>query len=87
MLERVDRIERVARISRITNEHRFDSGRRRQDETGTFAAELARALNKKQEAPAIKKTELPEAYALELNSCGTHSLFYNSGLSLDVLLA
>lgn len=87
MLERVERIERVARVKGIANDnkHRFNSGRNRRDETGSFAEELKRVMNKKDEP--VKKTELPEAYALDLVNCGTHSLFYASGLSLDLLLA
>ena len=87
MLERVEKIARVARIKGITNDnkHRFDSGRNRREERGTFAEELHRVMNKKTEP--VKKTELPEAYALDLTNCGTHSLFYASGLPLDMLLA
>ncbi len=87
MLERVERIERVARVKGITNDnkHRFDSGRGRREETGSFAEELRRVMNKKT-AP-VKKTTVPEAYALELTSCGTHSLFYVGNLSLERLLA
>lgn len=87
MLERIERIERVARVKGVTNDnkHRFDSGRRRRDETGTFADELRRVMNRKP-AP-VNKTEIPEAYNLELTSCGTHSLFYASGLGLERLLA
>ena len=87
MLERVERIERIARVTGITNDnrHRFDSGRHRRDETGTFAEELRRAMNKK--AQSVKKIEIPEAYNLELTSCGTHSLFYSGGLGLERLLA
>ena len=87
MLERVERIERVARVTGITNDnkHRFDSGRHRRDESGTFAEELRRAMNKKP-AP-VNKSEIPEAYNLELTSCGTHSLFYVGGLGLERLLA
>ncbi|MBO4780454.1 MAG: hypothetical protein J5497_07450, partial [Selenomonadaceae bacterium] len=86
MLDRVERIERVARVNAVAhdNRHRFDSGRSRRDETGTFAEELRRVMNKKDEP--VKKTEIPEAYNLELTSCGTHSLFYASNLSLDRLL-
>ena len=87
MLERVERIERVARVRGVAqdNKHRFNSGRGRRDETSSFAEELRRVMNKKPEP--VKKTEIPEAYDLELTSCGTHSLFYASGLSLDMLLA
>ncbi len=87
MLERVEKIERVARIRGVAqdNKHRFNSGRGRRDETSSFAEELRRVMNKKTEP--VKKTEVPEAYNLELTSCGTHSLFYASGLSLDMLLA
>lgn len=87
MLDRVERIERVARVKGIAqdNRHRFNSGRNRRDETNSFAEELRRVMNKKT-AP-VKKIEVPEAYDLELTSCGTHSLFYASGLSLDMLLA
>lgn len=86
MLERVEKIARVARINGVAhdNKHRFNSGRNRREETGSFAEELRRVMNKK--AEPVKKTEIPEAYNLELNSCGTHSLFYASGLSLDRLL-
>ena len=86
MTERVEKIERIARIKGVTydNKHRFNSGRNSRDEGGTFAEELRRVMNKK--AEPVKKTEIPEAYDLELTSCGTHSLFYNSGLSLDMLL-
>ena len=87
MLDRVERIERVARVKGIAqdNRHRFNSGRNRRDETNSFAEELRRVMNKK--ASPVKKTEIPEAYELELTSCGTHSLFYASGLTLDMLLA
>ncbi len=87
MLERVEKIERVARIRGVAqdNKHRFNSGRGRRDETSSFAEELRRVMNKKTEP--VKKIEVPEAYNLELTSCGTHSLFYASGLSLDMLLA
>lgn len=87
MLDRVERIERVARVKGIAqdNKHRFNSGRNRRDETNSFAEELRRVMNKKS-AP-VKKTEVPEAYELELTSCGTHSLFYAGGLTLDMLLA
>lgn len=87
MLDRVERIERVARVKGVAhdNRHRFNSGRGKRDETNSFAEELRRVLNRKP-AP-VKKTEIPEAYNLELTSCGTHSLFYSSGLSLDMLLA
>ena len=86
MLDRIERIERVARVKGIAqdNRHRFNSGRNRRDETNSFAEELRRVMNKKT-AP-VKKIEVPEAYDLELTSCGTHSLFYASGLSLDMLL-
>ena len=86
MLDRVERIERVARVKGIAqdNKHRFNSGRNRRDETNSFAEELRRVMNKK--VAPVKKTEIPEAYDLELTSCGTHSLFYASGLSLDMLL-
>ena len=86
MLDRVERVERVARVKGIAqdNRHRFNSGRNRRDETNSFAEELRRVMNKK--AAPVKKTEVPEAYDLELTSCGTHSLFYASGLSLDMLL-
>ena len=87
MLDRVEKIERVARIKGISNDnkHRFNSGRGRRDEANSFAEELRRVMNKK--AEPVKKTEVPEAYNLELTSCGTHSLFYASGLPLDALLA
>ncbi len=86
MTERVERIERIARIKGVAydNKHRFDSGRNRRDEGRSFAEELSRVMNKKSEP--VKKTEISDAYNLELNSCGTHSLFYSSGLSLDRLL-
>ncbi len=88
MLERVEKIARVARVNGVShdNKHRFNSGRGRRDETGSFADELRRVMNKKA-TPVKKKIEIPEAYDLELTSCGTHSLFYASGLSLDMLLA
>lgn len=87
MLERVEKVARVARINGVANDnkHRFNSGRGRRDETNSFAEELRRVMNRK--ATPVKKTEIPEAYNLELTSCGTHSLFYSSGLSLDMLLA
>ena len=86
MLDRVERIERVARVNGVAhdNKHRFNSGRGRREETNSFAEELRRVMNRK--TPPVKKTEVPEAYDLELTSCGTHSLFYASGLSLDMLL-
>ncbi len=85
MTERVERIERIARVNGVAhdNKHRFNSGRNRRDE-GSFANELRRVMNRKTE-PA-KKVEIPEAYNLELNSCGTQSLFYSGGLSLERLL-
>ena len=87
MLERVEKIARVARVKGITNDnkHRFDSGRGQRDDTKSFAEELRRVMNKK--AQPVNKTEIPEAYNLELTSCGTHSLFYASGLGLERLLA
>ena len=86
MTERVEKIERVARINGVAhdNKHRFNSGRNRRDEAGSFAEELRRVMNKKTEP--VKKTEITEAYNLDLSNCGTHSLFYSSGLSLDRLL-
>lgn len=86
MTDRVEKIERVARINGVAHDskHRFNSGRNRRDETGSFADELKKVMNRKP-AP-VKKVEIPDAYNLELNSCGTHSLFYSSGLSLDRLL-
>ena len=86
MLDRVEKIERIARINGVAhdNKHRFNSGRNRRDEGRSFADELRRVMNKKTES--VKKTEIPDAYNLELNSCGTQSLFYTSGLSLDRLL-
>ena len=87
MLDRVEKVARVARVNGISNDnkHRFNSGRGRREETGSFAEELRRVMNKK--AAPVKKIEIPEAYNLELTNCGTHSLFYASGLSLDMLLA
>ena len=87
MSERVEKISRVARVNGVAhdNRHRFNSGRGRRENTNTFAEELRRVMNKK--ATPVKKTEIPKAYDLELTSCGTHSLFYSSGLSLDMLLA
>ena len=86
MTDRVEKIERVARINGVAydNKHRFNSGRNRRDEGRSFAEELQKVMNKKTEP--VKKVEIPDAYNLELNSCGTHSLFYASGLSLDRLL-
>lgn len=85
MTERVEKIARIARINGVAhdNKHRFNSGRNRRDER-SFAEELRRVMNKNTET--VKKTEIPEAYNLEINSCGTQSLFYASGLSLDRLL-
>lgn len=87
MTDRVEKIARVARVNGVAydNKHRFNSGRGRQDGTNSFAEELRRVMNKK--AEPVKKTEVPEAYNLELTSCGTHSLFYASGLPLEALLA
>ena len=87
MTDRVEKIARVARVNGVAhdNKHRFNSGRGRRDETHTFAEELRRVMNKK--VAPVKKTEIPEAYDLELTTCGTHSLFYASGLSLEMLLA
>ena len=86
MTERVEKIARVARVNGVAhdNKHRFNSGRGRREEKNTFAEELRRVMNKK--ATPVKKAEIPEAYNLELTSCGTHSSFYASGLSLDMLL-
>lgn len=86
MLDRVEKVARVARVNAINdNQQRFNSGRGRREDTGSFAEELRRVMNKK--AAPVKKTEIPEAYNLELTNCGTHSLFYASGLSLERLLA
>ena len=89
MLEEIKKIERVDRVKGVTNDnrHRFNSGRGRRDETGTFADELRRAMNIPKKVTPVKKTAIPEAYELEITSSGTHSLFYMSGLSLDRLLA
>jgi len=91
MFDRVEKIEQVARVKGVTNDnrHRFDSGRRRNEEGNSFADELRRAMNKKASPvkTAKKIIEVPEAYDLELTNCGTHSLFYMSNLSLDRLLA
>lgn len=86
MTDRVEKIERIARINGVAHDskHRFNSGRNRRDEGRSFADELQKVMNRKT-AP-VKKVEVPDAYNLELNSCGTHSLFYSSGLSLDRLL-
>lgn len=90
MLEHIEELERVDRVKGVTNDnrHRFNSGRGKRDETGTFADELRRAMSipKKVTTP-VKKISVPEAYELEITSSGTHSLFYMSGLSLDRLLA
>ena len=87
MTDRVEKIARVARVNGVAkdNKHRFDSGRGRRDERNSFAEELKRVMNRK--AEPVKKVEVPEAYNLELTSCGTHSLFYTGALSLDMLLA
>ena len=89
MFDNVEKVERVARVKGVTNDNRqrFNSGRGRRDETGTFADELRRAMNLPKKVAPVKKTPLPEAYELEITSSGTHSLFYMSGLSLDRLLA
>ena len=88
MFDHAEKIERVARVKGVTNDNRqrFNSGRGRRDETGTFADELRRAMNVPKKTP-VKKVAVPEAYELEITSSGTHSLFYMSGLSLDRLLA
>ena len=82
MVDRVEKIERIARVNRISNDNRqrYNSGRDRRG--NSFAEELRRVLNKKSK-PA---TEVSAAYNLELTSCGTQSLFYSSGLSLEALL-
>lgn len=89
MLYRLEELERVDRVKGVTNDnrHRFNSGRGRRDETGSFADELRRAMNIPKKTTPVKKTAIPEAYELEITSSGTHSLFYMSGLSLDRLLA
>ena len=90
MLDRIEELERIDRVKGVTNDnrHRFNSGRGRRDETGSFADELRRAMNiPKKTASPVKKIAIPEAYELEITSSGTHSLFYMSGLSLDRLLA
>ncbi|MBR1646325.1 MAG: hypothetical protein IJ685_06060 [Selenomonadaceae bacterium] len=90
MLDRIEELERIDRVKGVTNDnrHRFNSGRGRRDETGSFADELRRAMNiPKKNTSSVKKTPIPEAYELEITNCGTHSLFYMSGLSLDRLLA
>ena len=86
MTERVEKISRIARINGVAydSKHRFNSGRNRRDEGKSFAEELRRVMTKKTEP--VKKTEVSEAYNLELTSCGTHSLFYAGGLSLERLL-
>ena len=89
MLDRIEELERIDRVKGVTNDnrHRFNSGRGRRDETGSFADELRRAMNLPKKISSVKKTPIPEAYELEITSSGTHSLFYMSGLSLDRLLA
>ena len=89
MLDNIEKLERVDRVKGVTNDnrHRFNSGRGRRDETGTFADELRRAMNIPKKVRPVNKTPIPEAYNLEITSSGTHSLFYMSGLSLDRLLA
>ncbi len=89
MFDHIEKIERIDRVKGVTNDNRqrFNSGRGRRDETGTFADELRRAMNLPKKVKPVNKTPVPEAYQLEINSSGTHSLFYMSGLSLDRLLA
>ena len=89
MLDRIEELERIDRVKGVPNDnrHRFNSGRGRRDENGSFADELRRAMNIPKKTSSVKKTPIPEAYKLEITSSGTHSLFYMSGLSLDRLLA
>ena len=89
MFDNIEKIERIDRVKGVTNDNRqrFNSGRGRRDETGTFADELRRAMSLPKKVKAVKKTPVPEAYQLDITSSGTHSLFYMSGLSLDRLLA
>ncbi len=81
----VERIEKIARIKPIDYDvgRRFDSRNQRDDKKGSFAAELKRVLNKKNEN---KTGEIPEAYSLELNASENNYLFYFGSLDLNALL-
>lgn len=83
MLEKIEKISRVKSVDFDVG-RRFDSRRHQgDDDSGSFASELKRVLNKKTEK---KPSEIPEAYKLDITSSGTHSLFYFGGLDLNSLL-
>ena len=80
----VERIQKIARVKKVENDvgRRFDE--RRQNGGKSFLEELNTAMGKKTVA---KETKIPDAYALELTSTGTQSLFYYAGMDLEALLA
>ena len=80
----VERIQKIARVKKVENDvgRRFDE--RRQNGGKSFLEELNTAMGKKNVA---KETKIPDAYALELTSTGTQSLFYYAGMDLEALLA
>ena len=81
MIEKIEKINRVKGIDFDVGK-KYDS-RGGRDDNGSFANTLKRVLNKKAD-PA--RSEIPEAYRLELSSNGTQSLFYFGGLNLQQLL-
>ncbi len=80
----IERIQKVARVKKVENDvgRRFDE--RRQNGGKSFLEELNAAMGKKN---APKATKIPDAYALDLTSTGTQSLFYYAGMDLEALLA
>ena len=56
MLDRIEELERIDRDKGVTNDNRqrFNSGRGRRDETGTFADELRRAMNLPKKVAPVK---------------------------------
>jgi len=81
----IERIQRVARVKKVENDvgRRFDE-QKRNGGNKSFLEELNAAMGKKN---SPKTAKIPDAYALDLTSTGTQSLFYYSGMDLESLLA
>ena len=79
----INKIERVSRVKGVDFDvgKKYDSNR---ESKNAFADTLRRVLNKKADS---NRSEIPEAYKLDITSGGTQSLFYFGGLDLNRLLA
>jgi len=84
----LDKIERVARVKGVDNDvtKRFDRKRGYKDESGSkkrFSQSLQTAIDKDAVDVQISTNA---AVSLDLSRTATHSLFYQSGLSLYQLI-